>query len=208
MTLSRFLRDYLYIPLGGSRIGALRRYLNLAVTMVLGGMWHGAGWNFALWGGLHAAYLMLNHLWRALLGRPPGYTGSGPAGRLAGCAMTFLAVAVAWVPFRAADMETTAAMLSGLAGLHGMGVVSSLPLVVLLPPLLAVVWFAPNTQVITGYTPPGEWPSDDAKSGQPHLCRTWLHWRPSPIWAFGLGALFALALLSLSKVSEFLYFQF
>src|ERR1700709_176948 len=64
ITLSRFLRDYLYIPLGGNRLGEQRRYLNLLVTMLLGGLWHGAGWNYLIWGGLHGIYLSINHLWR------------------------------------------------------------------------------------------------------------------------------------------------
>lgn len=84
ITLSRFLRDYLYIPLGGSRCGPLRHHVNLFVTMLLGGLWHGAGWTFVIWGMLHAIYLTINHLWREwweggqlglsrapLAGRPP-----------------------------------------------------------------------------------------------------------------------------------------
>src|SRR3984957_9987336 len=64
MTLSRFLRDYLYIPLGGNRRGPRRRYLNLMITMLLGGLWHGAAWSFVVWGAIHGAGLLLNHLWR------------------------------------------------------------------------------------------------------------------------------------------------
>src|SRR5580704_1540189 len=66
ITLSRFLRDYLYIPLGGNRSGRLRRYVNIMMVMLLGGLWHGANWNFVFWGGLHGAYLTANHLWRGL----------------------------------------------------------------------------------------------------------------------------------------------
>src|SRR5260370_17034201 len=61
ITLSRFLRDYLYIPLGGNRLGERRRYINLLVTMLLGGLWHGAGLTFLVWGGLHGTYLCINH---------------------------------------------------------------------------------------------------------------------------------------------------
>src|ERR1700744_2641303 len=68
VTLSRFLRDYLYIPLGGNRHGEGRRYLNLFLTMLLGGLWHGAGWNFLVWGGLHGIYLCVNHLWQVWRG--------------------------------------------------------------------------------------------------------------------------------------------
>jgi alginate O-acetyltransferase complex protein AlgI len=71
MTLSRFLRDYLYFSLGGNRLGAVRRYINLLLTMTLGGIWHGAGYGFALWGLLHGGYLVSNHAWRALRRRIP-----------------------------------------------------------------------------------------------------------------------------------------
>lgn len=110
MTLSRFLRDYLYIPLGGNRKGEARRYLNLIVTMLLGGLWHGANWTFVLWGGLHGLYLAINHLWRDTLGR-----------RIAvptwlGWLLTFLAVVVAWVFFRAESFDRALLILGGMAG--------------------------------------------------------------------------------------------
>src|SRR4029434_10458885 len=101
ITLSRFLRDYLYVPLGGNRKGRARRYVNLLITMVLGGFWHGAGWTFVIWGSLHTIYLVANHVWRALSG-PPG-AGSGSSSPLEcrlGQAVTFVAVVVAWVFFR------------------------------------------------------------------------------------------------------------
>ena len=98
ITLSRFLRDFLYIPLGGNRHGVARRYLNLAVTMLLGGLWHGAGWTFVLWGAFHGLMLAANHAWHFLrrrLGLPPGH---GPrALRLPACILTFVAVTSAWV---------------------------------------------------------------------------------------------------------------
>ena len=75
MTLSRFLRDYVYIPLGGNRHGVARRYVNVMLTMVIGGIWHGAGWTFLLWGALHGLYLLVNHSWRAQIG-PLGWDGS------------------------------------------------------------------------------------------------------------------------------------
>src|SRR6185295_10901140 len=66
MTFSRFLRDYLYIPLGGSRVGPVRTGVNLFATMLLGGLWHGAGWTFLIWGALHGTYLIINHAWSRL----------------------------------------------------------------------------------------------------------------------------------------------
>jgi D-alanyl-lipoteichoic acid acyltransferase DltB (MBOAT superfamily) len=119
ITLSRFLRDYLYIPLGGNRHGPVRRYVNLMVTMLLGGLWHGANWNFVFWGGLHGAYLTLNHLWRGLGYRPL------PAG--AGWAITLIAVIFAWVPFRSPSLSATLSIWSGMMGLNGMSLPAWVP---------------------------------------------------------------------------------
>ena len=97
MTLSRYLRDFLYIPLGGSRGGPWRTASNLMITMLLGGLWHGAAWGFVLWGGLHGAALVVEHAWR---GRGPRL----PTGLAWGA--TFLFVCLAWIPFRAPDLTT------------------------------------------------------------------------------------------------------
>ncbi len=100
ITLSRFLRDYLYIPLGGNRLGKARRYVNLMITMLLGGLWHGANWTFVVWGGLHGAYLVINHGFRALGGnRKRGIWTRG---------VTFVSVAIAWVMFRAGFFDGAA----------------------------------------------------------------------------------------------------
>ncbi len=184
MTLSRFLRDYLYIPLGGNRRGSLRRYLNLMITMLLGGLWHGAGWTFVAWGALHGGYLVVNHAWRALrvrFGRPGP---SGGVGRWAARLLTFLAVVVAWVPFRAESFEAAGRILAGLSGFNGiilppgwhegLGPVGEtlaalgirfayvpgflfdgMREAALLALLTAFVFFAPNTQEWFGYTPDG-----------------------------------------------------
>lgn len=101
ITLSQWLRDYLYIPLGGNRKGPSRTYVNLLLTMFLGGLWHGAGWNFVLWGLLHGVALSIHRGWKRLGLRMP---------RLAGQFLTLLFVALAWVPFRATDAATTRSM--------------------------------------------------------------------------------------------------
>jgi D-alanyl-lipoteichoic acid acyltransferase DltB (MBOAT superfamily) len=111
ITLSRFLRDYLYIPLGGNRRGPARRYLNLFVTMLLGGLWHGANWTFVIWGGLHGIYLALNHALR----RAIGDDRRAVVGVL-GWAATFLAVVVGWVFFRAASVPVALDVLRAMAG--------------------------------------------------------------------------------------------
>ena len=117
MTLSAFLRDYLYVPLGGNRKGEPRRYLNLMITMLLGGLWHGASWSFVFWGGLHGLYLAAHQGWRALLG--PATTARLDANRvyrLLAWALTLLAVVLAWVFFRAVTFDGALRVLHGMAG--------------------------------------------------------------------------------------------
>ncbi|CDG84620.1 MBOAT family O-acyltransferase [Janthinobacterium agaricidamnosum] len=111
ITLSNFLRDYLYIPLGGNRKGSMQRYLNLLITMVLGGLWHGANWTYLLWGALHGLYLIVNHALRRLLGGRDSLLI-----RVPGAAATFLAVVLAWVFFRAASVPVALDLLNGMAG--------------------------------------------------------------------------------------------
>jgi D-alanyl-lipoteichoic acid acyltransferase DltB (MBOAT superfamily) len=143
MTLSRFLRDYLYIPLGGNRKGEARRRLNLLITMLLGGIWHGAGWTFAIWGAYHGLLLTLNHLWFNRHRSLPL-----PMARL----LTFLAVIVGWVFFRSRDLPTAADRLRSMAAigpahLPTLFSMSQLRLqAILLTVLLLVVNFAPNTK--------------------------------------------------------------
>jgi alginate O-acetyltransferase complex protein AlgI len=121
MTLSRFLRDYVYVPLGGNRKGRIRRYVNLFVTMLLGGLWHGAGWTYVIWGALHGFYLLVNHAWHALLSE----RGRDPRGqrsklyRLSSLLLTFLAVSIAWVFFRSDNVASALVILKGMIGLNG-----------------------------------------------------------------------------------------
>jgi alginate O-acetyltransferase complex protein AlgI len=118
MTLSRFLRDYLYIPLGGSREGPARRQVNLMLTMLLGGLWHGASWTFVVWGALHGLYLQINHGWRHLVGKSPRLErllARFPRGASAcSWALTFVAVVTAWVFFRAESFTGAAHMLAAM----------------------------------------------------------------------------------------------
>ncbi|OQW76919.1 MAG: membrane-bound O-acyltransferase family protein [Proteobacteria bacterium ST_bin11] len=121
MTLSRFLRDYLYIPLGGGRNTKVRRYFNLMITMVLGGLWHGAGWTFIVWGGMHGLYLMINHGWRNIA-QVMGISFTGKFSNLISGILTFLAVVIGWVFFRAESLIAALDLLSGMAGLNGVSV--------------------------------------------------------------------------------------
>lgn len=119
ITLSRFLRDYLYIALGGNRKGATRRYLNLFITMLLGGLWHGAGWTFLLWGAMHGAFLGINHFWRHLTGRFATLGKASAAISWIYVPLTFISVVLAWIAFRAASIADFYSVLRGVCGLNG-----------------------------------------------------------------------------------------
>ena len=234
ITLSRFLRDYLYIPLGGSRKGEARRLTNLLITMVLGGLWHGAGWTFVLWGGLHGFYLVINHAWRQWR-TSRGHTQSTWAGRFFAWLLTMLAVVVAWVPFRAEGMAAAENVLGAMFGLNGISLPGSLDgrLGALEPWLESfgvvfsgmfsnglanwhsgIYWIIslalistvlPNSQqIMLRYQPALE----TYKGEIQRLRYDWLEWRPTPFWAIAGGFCFYLAFIHLTRISEFLYFQF
>jgi len=232
MTLSRFLRDYLYVPLGGNRHGAVRRYINLALTMVLGGLWHGAGWTFVVWGALHGLYLMINHAWIGLRARLRLCRSGGVLGRALARFVTLLAVVVGWVFFRAETVDAAVVMLRGMIGYDGivlpaavvaglgsigeflttLGVQSALgggsrfvSTYIWIIALGAVALFAPNSQEILRQYSPALTHGTDERSGAA-AART--VWRPTTAWALGIAVLGAAGLLSLTRVSEFLYFQF
>lgn len=160
ITLSTFLRDYLYIPLGGNRHGKLRRYINLLTTMLLGGLWHGAGWTFVLWGALHGIFLAINHIWREWISER--YLSWVPnwLGALTGGILTFIAVVAAWVVFRADNLEQALVILNAMFGIaarpiafdavmHGnlllLTDMSGRNLLYLLIPGLLWVWLLPNS---------------------------------------------------------------
>jgi hypothetical protein len=216
ITLSRFLRDYLYIPLGGNRRGPVRRYVNLLLTMVLGGIWHGAGWTFLLWGFLHGLYLCVNHGWSHIRSK----FGWRRLPRCLAGVLTFLAVLMAWVPFRAGNYElradgstgdalaATAAVWSSMFGGEGFSglpdkasrvIASRDPLLVLIP--LLACFLLPSTQeIFRRYRPCHERLSRGV--------RRWWHWRPDVRFMVATLILLWVIGLNFDKVSEFIYFQF
>lgn len=230
MTLSRFLRDYLYIPLGGNRCGSFRRSANLFLTMLLGGFWHGAGWTFLMWGALHGSYLVINHRWSEVAGAANGFfvrLFSGWGGRL----LTFFSVLVAWIFFRAKSFSEGWQLVISLFGAGGVADFAE-PLFYKSSPtlcvffqmlgcplypqsimgiclllLLVIAWFFPNTQQILARYSPGI--VTYGKSIAPHpWSEKWLAWKPSVPW-FLLGvALFAWSLSNMSNISSFLYRDF
>lgn len=221
MTLSVFLRDYLYFPLGGNRKGPVRRYINLMATMLLGGLWHGAGWNFVLWGGLHGIYLVINHGWQKLAG---GYRfSSGRFIHVSSVLLTFTCVVIAWVPFRSANFGVTQAMLSGMTGLNGVSVSARftylgelshlfvlngwLPLTGM-PILDVAIWLTSGFLIIWALPNSQQWLVNFSPAWDNVTSMSRLAWEPTRLKAVMVGTLLGLSLLCLNRVSEFLYFQF
>jgi len=196
MTLSQFLRDYLYIPLGGNRHGTLLRYTNLMITMLLGGLWHGAAWTFVVWGALHGAYLCVNHAW-VKYGPPIPERLQSPAGIVASV-LTFLAVVVAWVFFRADSLASALSVLSRMAD-PGRIVLGHAEITqsVLIAIYAAIAWLAPNTQEIVGYDHKNRSVGENRRA-----------WQPRPSLLYGGAAAFAFGVLGIQQHSEFIYFRF
>ncbi len=145
MTLSRFLRDYLYIPLGGSRHGLPLQLWALFATMALGGLWHGAGLNFVAWGAAHGVVLAIGVLWRR---------AGLPMPQLLGWALTFLFVAFSWVLFRAPSFDAALAIYKGLLGLNPAG--AGFKWRALLP-AAAVAILGPTAWAMAWKLPPARW---------------------------------------------------
>jgi len=215
MTLSRFLRDYLYIPLGGNRKGRGRKYGNLLLTMALGGLWHGANWTFLLWGVMHGLYLMVNHAFRYLLMRC-NLVLTHPLWRFLGWAITFVSVVFAWVLFRAESCKQAFRIWQGMLQLHQLleGFEGQLAhfgptsgwntrSYALLPLLAALALLAPNTQTIMRHFKKPIHAGDEEIHGASRFA-----WRPTRGWALLMAIGFLLGLLSLYNVTEFLYFNF
>lgn len=237
MTLSRFLRDYIYIPLGGSRKGKIRRYVNLMLTMLLGGLWHGAGWTFVLWGVLHGFYLIINHAWHhlySLLGGDGEQPSNWYASFLARL-ITFIAIIVGWVFFRSETYEGAFNILSSMFGLNGfsvspnmeslngLGVISLLvdyglkfdgfffnelaywpDGVVIISLALLVALFFPNTQqIMKNYNP-----AVGCNEEKTNESEGFLLWKPTIVHLIIVASVFIYSILSMSTVSEFLYFNF
>jgi alginate O-acetyltransferase complex protein AlgI len=139
ISLSTWLRDYLYIPLGGNRKGAARTTINLFLTMLLGGLWHGASWNFVIWGGLHGTYLAAYHMWRRWRdSREMQWKPYPLASRVISSIAVYALVTFAWLFFRAHDSGTTIAYLSGLSALSQGGEGALLPVFALWGLTLAI----------------------------------------------------------------------
>ncbi|MSR76793.1 MAG: MBOAT family protein [Candidatus Omnitrophica bacterium] len=178
MSLSQFLKDYVYIPLGGNRLGVSRKYFNILLTMLIGGFWHGAGWTFLLWGFYHGVLLVLNH-WADDLKIKFSLIG--------GRVITFIMICYGWVWFRASHFSEAVEMSKALLGFHGFGKETYFLWkheVAVLAILGAAALFMPNAQ---------KWSQ---------------RLSPTRTWCFLLVIVFLMDLLYLNRESSFLYFQF
>ncbi len=188
ISLSTFLRDYLYIPIGGNRAGAARAMINLMIVMFIGGLWHGAAWTFVVWGLLHGSYLALERLTKVIVGEA-NWTEHLPVKLLLGLG-TYFAVCVAWVFFRAPDFTVAARMLSGMFGGHPQGdaLLSTreiLQIGIVTLGMFIVHWSLRDTSI------------ESAVNRMPV-------WAVTGIWIFMAGAI----LLTQGNSNAFIYFQF
>jgi len=202
ISLSRFLRNYLYIPLGGNRHGQLSRYRNLLLTMLLGGLWHGANWTFVVWGGLHGLYLCIQHGWQFWRGKRARAEHPLVAG--ATRVLTLLAILVAWCFFRAPDLASALEILAGLIGANGVSLVNEVSPwgYAMLASAMAIAFLSPNTNEIVL--------SLDRfyQQGLPAFSLFRLRWAATVPWGLWTGLLLALCLLSMERTNDFIYAQF
>jgi D-alanyl-lipoteichoic acid acyltransferase DltB (MBOAT superfamily) len=235
MTLGRYIFTYIYGPLtklvrehrrkrgqGMSKkdrasVGTFVQVvvLPLTLTMVLAGIWHGAGLQFMVFGLLHGVYLSINHAWRQFHGKPTPIENHFLDGMRHGAsvALTFLCIVVSLVFFRANSVEHAASILCGMIGVNGLNLPlgtnwydatdmhRAFPLIAI---GLAIVWFLPNTQQILTHFKPSLQKTAWDQSGVPER----LTWAPSRMWALVVGALFFVVLVKLQEPATFLYFQF
>ena len=233
MTLSQFLRDYIYIALGGNRKGKYRRYVNLFMTMLLGGLWHGAGWPFVIWGGLHGGYLMINHGWRHMMARLGWDFSERTAYRAFAWLVTFVAVVFSWVYFRAPTLEQgnhIALAMLGLSGFEipagvlarlgavgehltalgfvpgqggGAAMVNNYLWILVAAPIALML---PNVAQIFYQHEPVLYENDKAFREIRHS--SLMSWDYNKRWAVAVAIAGVAGILTLQQVSEFLYFQF
>jgi D-alanyl-lipoteichoic acid acyltransferase DltB (MBOAT superfamily) len=237
ITLSHFLRDYVYIALGGNRNGKIKRYSNLFITMLLGGLWHGAGWNFIIWGALHGTYLMINLGWQATKLKYSLFITESKLYVFSAWLITFIVVVIGWVFFRAVTLDGALIIIKGMFGLNGIevpnailarsgsfgatlqtwGIIPSnggktfvmtwlwnivlLIFVLTLPNIQDLFFKKQGTLSKFNYENQSTfWPARQFILG--------FTWSDTRRWALFSGTCLALGMLTLSQVSEFLYFQF
>ena len=232
ITLADFLRDYVYVSLGGNRRGQIRTAFNLVATMVLGGLWYGAGKMFVAWALLHTIYIYIHRAWRLLCARSPTLLqfDATTMARVIGVALTFIAVTLGWIVFRSADEATALNFLAGLSGQHGAvlpsGVAPALgPLLPLVQNIgigfaptelsellrawmsivlcLGVIFLSPNTETLLS-----AWHTVSTPEDRSEQKRLPLKWLPLPFWSMILGALAFVCFISAGGANAYLHWWF
>jgi D-alanyl-lipoteichoic acid acyltransferase DltB (MBOAT superfamily) len=181
ITLSRFLKEYIYIPLGGNRKGEFRTYSNLLITFLLGGIWHGAGWTFVFWGLLHGVALMIHRAWQKLGKRLP---------ILLAWFLTFNFINIAWVFFRANAFEDALKVLKGMFGFSGVGYYHDISHLYILLGFVVTLLFYNVRELV-----------------EKRYFGRYTFFITSVLLMFALLQMFNITISS-DKVSEFLYFNF
>jgi D-alanyl-lipoteichoic acid acyltransferase DltB (MBOAT superfamily) len=197
ITLSTFLRDYLYIALGGNRKGEFRRYINLMLTMLIGGLWHGAGWGFIIWGGLHGSYLLINHAFNKFL-------PTLPINKYVGVLITFICVVFAWVYFRAENLEDANTFIYAMLGMtsasfSGSGYTLAMNIFCLVIGFI-LIWGLPHFAQIVKYA--------GVKSDLSDCKQKTIAYMKSNKFVVFIAIMLSLSLAMLPEPSVFIYFNF
>ncbi|MCJ8324629.1 MAG: MBOAT family protein [Rhizobiales bacterium] len=219
ITLSLFLRNYLYFPLGGNRHGIARRYLNLTITMVLGGLWHGASWNFVFWGFLHGLFLTINHAWNFFI--PKDNFMPNFIAKCLSHSVTMFGVIIAWVFFRAESFSAAQAILKGMFGYEEVYqyklweniYAENLYFWYFAPAIAAIIYLTPNAaELARKYRPAIEFSYNFTRlTWLTRSIFNFLAWRPTLIWGVAFGVLGLASLMQvyrLDELTEFIYFNF
>ena len=199
ITLSRFLRDYVYIPIGGNKKGSFKMYCNLLATFLIGGMWHGAGWTFIFWGALHALAIICHRIWCN--------TGAN-LNKLVAWFVTFNFINISWVFFRAEQWEDAIKVLKGMFGFSG----------VVLPSIFQNISFLQGNEIVIGEV--------FANFNSDTEITFWLlialfmclffknsnqivsFYKPNNKIVFFIVSIFTISLMNLDKNVDFIYFNF
>lgn len=231
ITLSRFLKNYIYIPLGGAKHGHFIKTRNLLITMLIGGIWHGAGWSFIIWGLLHGFYLVINHLWRTLSkSNKFRFLSGNTLNVFLYWPLTFCSVCIAWGFFRAETLSSAINIIRSMLGINGISLPKAfqsyfinlenyhISFIGIFPNGLAefnheVIWLIisfiitlllPNSNKIFGYYRISKVIAEE-KNGMLTVKK---YFSPNIFIAFSAAIALWICIVSINSYSEFLYFQF
>jgi alginate O-acetyltransferase complex protein AlgI len=203
ITLSRFLKQYIYIPLGGNRVNSYRAYLNLIIVMLIGGIWHGAGWTYIIWGVLHGTFLVINHMWQKFSIK---YTITRYYPKWISWFVTFICVTIAWIFFRSNSIISALNFIISLLNFDQYKIFDEkISFEYLLLPLSAIIsFFMPNSTEIMSQYKIGIMPS-----GHPIDCpKTVYTWRYTCAYLFITALAAGVAIFYQTELPQFLYWKY